>query len=94
MPLGSPMGASRSVTKAMNSDQKSNQRKKVNMDKSFHPKESNMQQQSGFLLASLRIFDSILPLMRRSVKWLAGFFQLTEEEQENAGVFLGRLGNE
>lgn len=63
------------------------------MDKSFHPKESNMQQQSGFL-TSLRIFDSILSLMRHTVNWLAGFFQLTEEEQENAGVFLGRLGNE
>lgn len=63
------------------------------MDKSFHPKESNMQQQNVFL-TSLRIFDSILSLMRHTVNWLAGFFQLTEEEQENAGVFLGRLGNE
>jgi hypothetical protein len=63
------------------------------MDKSFHPQESNMQQPSGFL-ASLWIFDSILPLMRRSVKWLAGFFQLTEEERENAGVFLGHLEDE
>ena len=52
-----------------------------------------MQQQSGFL-ASLRIFDSILPLFWGSVKWLAGFFQFTEEEQEDAGVFLDRLGNE
>jgi len=63
------------------------------MDKSFHPKESNMQHQSGFL-TSLRIFDSILSLMRHSVNLLAGFFQLTEEERGNAGVFLGRLGNE
>jgi len=63
------------------------------MDKSFNPKESNMQQTSGFL-ASLRIFDSILPLMRRSVNWLAGLIQLTEEEQEDAGIYLGHLGNE
>jgi len=52
-----------------------------------------MQHQSSFL-ANLRIFDSILSLMRHSVNWLAGFFQFTEEEQENAGVFPGRLGNE
>jgi hypothetical protein len=63
------------------------------MDKSFNPQESNMQQPSGFL-TSLRIFDSILPLMRRSVKWLAGFLQVTEEEQEDAGIYLGHLGNE
>ena len=63
------------------------------MDKSFHPQESNTQQPSGFL-ASLRIFDSILPLMRRSVKWLAGLIQLTEEEQGEAGIYLGRLRNE
>ena len=63
------------------------------MDKSFHPKEPDMQQPSG-LLASLRIFDSILPLMRRSVKWLADLIQLTEEEQKNAGVFLDQLDGE
>ena len=63
------------------------------MVKSFHPKEPNMQQTSDFL-ASLRIFDSILPLMRRSVKWLADFIQLTEEEREDAGIHLGCLGAE
>jgi hypothetical protein len=63
------------------------------MDNSFHPQESNIQQPSGFL-ASLRIFDSILPLMRRSVKWLAGLLQLTEEEREDAGIHLGCLGGE
>jgi hypothetical protein len=63
------------------------------MDKSFNPQESNMQQPSGFL-ASLRILDSILPLMRRSVKWLAGLIQLTEKEQGDAGIYLGRLGGE
>ena len=60
---------------------------------SFHQQESNTQQPSGFL-ASLRIFDSILSLMRHSVNWLSDLIQLTEEEQENAGVFLGRLGGE
>jgi len=63
------------------------------MDKSFHPQESNTQQPSN-LLTSLWIFDSILPLMRRSVKWLADLIQLTEEERDDAGIHLGSLRNE
>jgi len=43
----------------------------------------------------LQIFDSILlAFMRRSVNWLAGLIKLTEEEQEDAGVYLGCLGGE
>jgi hypothetical protein len=60
---------------------------------SFHRQESDAQPKSGFL-ASMQIFDSILPLIRHSVSWLAGLLNLTEEEQEDAGVFLGRLGDE
>ena len=64
------------------------------MDNSFHQQESNIQQPSSFL-ASLQIFDSILlAFMRRSVNWLAGLIKLTEEEQEDAGVYLGCLGGE
>jgi len=63
------------------------------MDKSFHPQESNTQQTSS-LLTSLWIFDSILPLMGRSVKWLADLIQLTEEERDDAGIHLGCLRNE
>jgi len=63
------------------------------MDNSFHRQESDTQQKRVFLIDS-QIFDSILPLMRHSLSWLAGFFQLTEEEQENAGVYLGRLEDE
>jgi hypothetical protein len=63
------------------------------MENSFHRQESDTQQKRGFLI-DLQIFDSILLLMRHSLNWLAGFFQLTEEEQENAGVYLGRLGGE
>ena len=63
------------------------------MDNSFHQQESNNQQKNGFL-TSLQIFDSILPLMRHSLNWLAGLIKLTNEEQENAGVYLGRLGGE
>lgn len=63
------------------------------MDNFFHRQESNAQQKSDFL-ASLQIFDSILPLMRHSVNWLADLIKLTEEEQEDSGVYLGRLGDE
>jgi hypothetical protein len=51
------------------------------MDNSFYQQESDIQQPRSFL-ASLHIFDSIL-------HWLAGLFQLTEEEQRNAGIYLG-----
>ena len=39
-------------------------------------------QQSGGVLAGLRAFGNIL-------HWLAGFAQLTEEDLENAGIYLG-----
>jgi hypothetical protein len=63
------------------------------MDNFLHRQDSDVQQKRGFLIDS-HIFDSILPLIRQSLNWLAGFFQLTEEEQENAGVYLGRLGDQ
>lgn len=64
------------------------------MDNSFfHQQESEMKQKSG-PLTGFHIFASLLPLMRHSVNWLTGFFQLTEEEREDAGVYLGRLGDE
>jgi len=52
------------------------------MDNSFRQQRSEIQQQPGVLLASLRIFDSIL-------NWLTGLIQLTEEEQKEAGIQLG-----
>jgi hypothetical protein len=39
-------------------------------------------QQPGGLLASLQVFQNIL-------NWLVGLIQLTEEEQEDAGIQLG-----
>jgi hypothetical protein len=60
---------------------------------SFQQQESGMQQKRGFS-TGMQTFDNILSLIRHYLNWLAGFFQLTEEERENAGVFLGRLGNE
>ena len=63
------------------------------MDNSFHRQASDVQQNSG-PLASLQIFGSILLFIRNSVNWLAGLIKLTEEEQENAGVYLGHLEDE
>jgi len=63
------------------------------MDNSFHRQESDTHKKRNFS-TSMWTFDSIVLLMRHSLNWLAGFFQLTDEEQENAGVHLGRLGDE
>ena len=60
---------------------------------SFQQQESDTRQESGFLVGQ-QIFDSLLPLVQRSVSWLAGLLKLTEKEQEEAGVYLGRLGDE
>jgi hypothetical protein len=35
-----------------------------------------------------------LPALTGLIDWLAGFILLTEEEQENAGIYLDRLGGE
>ena len=59
---------------------------------SFQQQESDTRKNSGFS-AGLQIFDSILPLLRHSVSWLADLLKLTEEEQEEAGVYFGHLGD-
>ena len=56
------------------------------MDNSFGRQESDNQQQSG-LLASLQIFD-------RFLNWLASLIRLTEDEQREAGIYIGRERNE
>jgi len=63
------------------------------MDNSFQLQESDAQKKHG-LFAGLQIFESILSFMRRSVYWLADILKLTEEEQEDAGVYLSRLADE
>jgi hypothetical protein len=60
---------------------------------SFQQQESDTRKNSSFS-AGVQIFDSILPLMRHSVSWLAGLLKLTEEEQEEAGVYPSHLGDE
>lgn len=51
------------------------------MDNSFHQQGSNTQRSSG-LSAGWQIINRIL-------NWLAGFMGLTEEEQKDAGIYLG-----
>ena len=58
------------------------------MDNFFRRQGSDTKKQpsaSGFWATRLRIINSIL-------NWLAGLIQLTEEEQEEAGIYLDRLG--
>ena len=57
------------------------------MDDYFHEQGSHAQQDSKRLLTGLRILGSL-------INWLAGLFRLTEEERENAGIYLDRLGGE
>jgi hypothetical protein len=50
------------------------------MDKSFRQQVTNAQQAKIFLIMP-KFFGGIL-------HWLAGLFQLTEEEQKDAGIYL------
>jgi len=59
------------------------------MDNSFsdHEQGSHTQQDQKSFLVSL-------PTLGNLIKWLAGLARLTEKEQEEAGIYLGRLGGE
>ena len=57
------------------------------MEKSIPEQGSGMQQDAKSFLVSLPIIDSI-------IKWLASLTRLTEEEQESAGIYLGRSRGE
>ena len=57
------------------------------MDSSFREQGSGTQQDPKRFLASLPILSSV-------IKWLAGLIKLTEEEQEEAGIYLDRPGGE
>jgi hypothetical protein len=56
------------------------------MDSSFHEQESKTQQTTRSF-TSLRRLASI-------IQWLAGLIHLTEEEQEQAGIYLDHPGGE
>ena len=57
------------------------------MDSSFREQGSDTQKAPRSFLASLRILASL-------INWLAGLLRLTEEEQEEAGIYLNRPGGE
>ena len=57
------------------------------MDGSFREQGSGTEETPKSFLASLRILASLL-------SWLAGLIKLTEEEREDAGIYLDRPGGE
>ena len=57
------------------------------MDTSIREQGSGTQQNTRSFLVSLPVLDSL-------IKWLTSLIKLTEEEQETAGIYLGRLGSE
>jgi len=57
------------------------------MDNSFHEQGSHTQQDPKSFLVSL-------PILGNLIKWLASLIQWTEEEQEDAGIYIDRLGGE
>ena len=57
------------------------------MDGSFREQDPDTPQAPKSFLAGLPILASL-------IHWLAGLITLTEEEQEEAGIYLGRLGGE
>lgn len=57
------------------------------MDNSFDEQGSHTQQDPRRFLVSLAMLGNL-------IKWLANFIQLTEEEQEKAGIYFGRVGGE
>lgn len=58
------------------------------MDSSFREQGSGTQATpKSFLAGSLRILASLMT-------WLASFIKLTEEEREDAGIYLDRPGGE
>ena len=57
------------------------------MDDSFHEKGSRTQQGPKNFLMSL-------PILGNLMGWLASLIQWTEEEQEEAGIYMDRPGGE
>jgi hypothetical protein len=57
------------------------------MDNSFNEQGSRTQQDSKSVLLSL-------PILGNLIKWLVSLTEWTEEEQEEAGIYLDRPGGE
>jgi hypothetical protein len=58
------------------------------MDGSFR------EQGSGTQKAPNSFFATSLPILASLINWLAGLIKLTEEEREDAGIYLDRPGGE
>ncbi len=57
------------------------------MDNSFHEQGSHTQQDPKRFLVSL-------PILGKLIRWLASLSQWTEEEQEEAGIYMDHPGGE
>ena len=57
------------------------------MDSSFREQASGRPPVPKIFLAGLQTLASL-------IKWLAGLITMTEEEQEAAGIYVGRIGDE
>jgi hypothetical protein len=57
------------------------------MDNSFHGQGSHTRRDSKSFLVSL-------PILGNLIKWLASLSQWTEEEREEAGIYMDRPGGE
>jgi hypothetical protein len=57
------------------------------MDNSFREQGSGTQQAPKSLFARI-------PILTSFINWLAGLIKLTEEEREDAGIYLDRWGGE
>ena len=57
------------------------------MDRSFREQGSGTQKAPKSFLAGLKVLATF-------VQWLAGFMLLTEEQQQEAGIYHGRPGGE
>jgi hypothetical protein len=56
------------------------------MDSSFHRPETDTQQSTGFFAS--------LHFLNRTLEWLAGLIKLTDEEQKDAGIYIGDERND
>ena len=60
---------------------------------SLQQQESDTQQKRSFFAGKM-ILSNLLSLIRRAENLLAGLFLLSEEERQEAGVYLGRQRKE
>jgi len=64
-----------------------NKQQEVRMDNSIHEQGSDTQQGPKSLLVSP-------PILGNLIKWLASLIQWTEEEQEEAGIYMDHPGGD